>query len=39
LVIEHQLPPVPEEIQGPFPENAEWRTKPGEKSRRFWFWK
>jgi hypothetical protein len=27
LIIEMKAPPIPEEIKGPFPENAEWRTK------------
>jgi hypothetical protein len=34
LVIEMQAPPVPEEIQGPFPVDAPWRTTektPGKK--------
>ena len=42
LVIEMVAPPVPEEIKGPFPEDAPWRT--AEKSpaknpaRSFWPW-
>jgi hypothetical protein len=27
LIFEIKTPPVPEEIQGPFPENAAWRIK------------
>jgi hypothetical protein len=42
LVIEMESPPVPEEIQGPFPENAPWRSKekPEEKKpgKSFWPW-
>lgn len=40
LVIEMKAPPVPEEIKGPFPENAPWRTKesPPEKKSGSSFW-
>jgi hypothetical protein len=42
LVIEMESPPVPEEIKGPFPEDAPWRTaeKPSEKKagKSFWPW-
>jgi hypothetical protein len=46
LVIELQVPPVPDEIKGPFPEDAQWRTKeqPAEKksdekpNKGIWPW-
>jgi hypothetical protein len=41
LVIEMESPPVPDEIKGPFPEDAPWRTEksPERKPEKsFWPW-
>jgi hypothetical protein len=42
LTLELESPPVPEDIQGPFPENAGWRSEeksPEKKpSKGFWPW-
>ncbi len=42
LIIELRSPPAPDEIKGPFPENAAWRTEektPDKKSEKsIWPW-